>query len=112
MAFHCAGRRAHPELAIVFSMLAGLAPLQHERLCSRGDTAGVRDDPLTFYDTSSYGPAAIGQLADLVGRGQLVYGSDRPVLEPSATRDSERLDWSALSDATERLFPPAQVLAR
>ena len=39
-------------------------------------------DPLTFYDTSSYGPSAIRALADLVGSGQLLYGSDRPVVEP------------------------------
>ena len=39
-------------------------------------------DPLTFYDTSSYGPRAIETMARLVGPGQLVYGSDRPVVEP------------------------------
>ncbi len=57
LAFSCAGRRHHPELRVVFTMLAGLAPLHAERLQSRGGPAGITDDPLTFYDTSSYGPS-------------------------------------------------------
>ena len=36
LAFLTAGRAQHPELRVVFSMLAGLAPLHAERLSSRG----------------------------------------------------------------------------
>ena len=36
-------------------------------------------DARLFYDTSSYGPAAIGQMVAAVGSGALVNGSDRPV---------------------------------
>ncbi len=82
LAFLTAGRPAHPALRVVFAMLAGLAPLHAERLASRGGPAPSVPDPLTFYDTSSYGPSAIRALADLVGSGQLLYGSDRPVVEP------------------------------
>jgi hypothetical protein len=77
-----AGRRLFPELRVIFSMLAGLAPLQLERLRSRGGPDIREDDPLVFYDTSSYGPHAVGLMERVVGANQLLYGSDRPVLDP------------------------------
>jgi hypothetical protein len=39
-------------------------------------------DSNLFYDTSSYGPRAVRAMARIVGPEQLVYGSDRPVVEP------------------------------
>jgi hypothetical protein len=42
-------------------------------------------DPRTFYDTSSYGRAMVDAMARWVGDAQLVYGSDRPVVEPVRT---------------------------
>ena len=75
------GRPAFPRLRVCFAMLAGLAPLQAERLAARGGDAALRD-PHTFYDTSSYGPAAIGAMAAVVGADALVHGSDRPVVVP------------------------------
>jgi hypothetical protein len=136
LAFLGAGRAEHPELRVVFAMLAGLAPLHAERLAARGgpdlrhrpergrqpvqqrhgqgaggesDTgtqAGQRThDPLVFYDTSSYGPLAVGALADAIGGpGQLLYGSDRPVVEPALLHDPGALDWELLADATARAF--------
>jgi 6-methylsalicylate decarboxylase len=53
LAFLSAGRSQHPELRVVFSMLAGLAPLHAERLFARGAAAPYAPDPLVFYDTSS-----------------------------------------------------------
>jgi 6-methylsalicylate decarboxylase len=79
------GRRELPQLGVVFAMLAGGAPLQSERLATRGGPAVDLRDPLTFYDTSSYGPALVEVMARLVGPDQLVYGSDRPVVEPVLT---------------------------
>ena len=79
------GRREHPDLQIVFAMLAGCAPLLAERLAARGGPAVDLRDPLIVYDTSSYGPAAIETMARLVGSERLVYGSDRPVVEPTLT---------------------------
>ena len=62
-------------------------------------------DPLVFYDTSSYGPLAIGALADAIGGpGQLLYGSDRPVVEPALLHEPGALDWELLADATARAF--------
>lgn len=75
------GRYEHPTLRILFAALAGLAPLHGERLVARGAPPSGHDAFL-FYDTSSYGPRAIAAMRDVVGPGQIVYGSDRPVVEP------------------------------
>ena len=82
-AFLAVGRPAFPSLRVVFAMLAGLAPLQLERLAARGGPADRALDRMTFYDTSSYGPRAIDAMLRLVGVDQLVHGSDRPVIEPA-----------------------------
>ncbi len=79
------GRRELPRLTVVYAMLAGGGPLLSERLAARGGPAPDLADPRTFYDTSSYGPRMVETMARWVGPGQLVYGSDRPVVEPVAT---------------------------
>lgn len=80
-AFLHAGRPALPRLRVLFAMLAGLAPLQLERLAARGGPAErAAEDPLTFYDTSSYGSQAIHAVLRAIGPDQLVHGSDRPVV--------------------------------
>jgi predicted TIM-barrel fold metal-dependent hydrolase len=95
-AYIAAGRARHVELKVVFAMLAGLAPLQHERLASRGGSDGLElGDPNVFYDTSSYGPQAISSVAELVGSSQIVYGSDAPVVD-SSTIPEIGVDRSAL----------------
>jgi 6-methylsalicylate decarboxylase len=85
LTFVTIGRREHPRLVVLFAMLAGGAPLLSERLAARGGPRIVERDPRVFYDTSSYGPSAIAAIAQRVGDGQLVYGSDRPVIEPVPT---------------------------
>jgi hypothetical protein len=80
-------RRAHPRLRVVFAMLAGCAPLQSERLAARGGPRLDGPDPLSYYETSSYGPHAIDAMAHRVGLERLLYGSDRPVVEPSEELD-------------------------
>jgi hypothetical protein len=84
LSFVTLGRRDHPRLRILFAMLAGGAPLLSERLLARGGPRVDLRDPLTFYDTSSFGLAAIDALKPLVGADQILYGSDRPVVEPLA----------------------------
>jgi predicted TIM-barrel fold metal-dependent hydrolase len=91
LSFAAIGRRDHPRLRILFAMLAGGAPLLGERLHARGGPRVDLRDPLTFYDVSSFGPDAIDAMTRLVGAAQLLYGSDRPVVEPLASaRDSGR----------------------
>lgn len=85
LTFATHGRRELPRLRVVFAMLAGGAPLQSERLATRGGPAIDLRDPLTFYDTSSYGPAIVEVMARLLGPDRLVHGSDRPVVEPVPT---------------------------
>ncbi len=85
LTFAALGRREHPDLTVLFAMLAGGAPLLSERLATRGGPPIDVRDARVFYDTSSYGPTAIEATARRVGPGQLVYGSDRPVIEPADT---------------------------
>jgi predicted TIM-barrel fold metal-dependent hydrolase len=85
LTFAALGRAEHPDLVVVFAMLAGGAPLLSERLSARGGPPFDVRDPLAFYDTSSYGPVAVEAMARRVGADQLVYGSDRPVVEPTLT---------------------------
>jgi predicted TIM-barrel fold metal-dependent hydrolase len=97
LAFAALARRAHPRLRVVFAMLAGGAPLLSERLQARGGPDCDVRDPNCFYDTSSYGPVAVEAMARRVGAGQLLYGSDRPVVEPMRngreTILSENAEW-------------------
>ena len=76
------GRYQHPTLRVLFAALAGLAPLHGERLVSRG-APHTGPDAYLFYDTSSYGQSAIAAMRAAVGPGQLIYGSDRPVVDPT-----------------------------
>ena len=73
--------RNSPPCRAIFAALAGLAPLQAERTTTKGGPDGEQAlaDPLTFYDTSSYGPRAVRAMATAVGIGQLVHGTDYPV---------------------------------
>jgi hypothetical protein len=96
------GRRELPDLRVLFAMLAGLAPLQAERLNTRGGPPVELTDPRTFYDTSSYGSEAITATAGVVSDAQLLYGSDRPVVEPLRT-DRDR----GLQANAGDLFGPA-----
>jgi hypothetical protein len=102
--FVTAARRQFPELRAVFAMLAGLAPLHTERLLARGGPAIGVEDPLVFYDTSSNGPQAISLMERLVGSEQLLYGSDRPVVDPDCHGIREALDWERLAGNADRLF--------
>jgi hypothetical protein len=81
-AFIVFGRPQHPGLRVVFVMLAGLGPLHLERLVARGAPASMAIDKDVFFDTSSYGPQAIDAMVRAQGVDQIVYGSDRPVVEP------------------------------
>jgi hypothetical protein len=102
LTFVSAGRSEHRRLRVIFTMLAGLAPLQAERLAARGGPASLGADPLLFYESSSYGADSARRLAEVVGAPRLLYGSDRPVVDPHEHAAPHELDWDAIADATRR----------
>lgn len=104
--FHHAGRLDHPRLRVLFAMLAGGAPLQLERYAARRGVPAPDPDPLVFYDTSSYGPRMIGAVAAVVGASQLVYGSDRPVVDPHPAWPDPELRLALLTTNPARLLNP------
>jgi predicted TIM-barrel fold metal-dependent hydrolase len=63
-------------------MLAGGAPMHLERSIARGGPGTAASDRQIFYDTSSYGERALDAIVRVAGIDQLVYGSDRPVIDP------------------------------
>jgi 6-methylsalicylate decarboxylase len=95
LTFASVGRREFPDLKVLFAMLGGGAPLLTERLSARGGPPLELEDPNSFYETSSYGPAAVEMTARRVGELQLVYGSDRPVVEPQTTGRDRSLQINA-----------------
>ena len=107
LTFAAFGRREHPDLRVVFAMLAGTAPLGSERLTARGGPPIDLRDPLTFFETSSYGPAATEMMARRVGTAQLVHGSDRPVAEPQPTHHQARLAQRAAEVLDHTIGVPA-----
>jgi 6-methylsalicylate decarboxylase len=112
LAFNATGRPAHPGLRVIFSMLAGLAPLHGERLRSRGGRVAEQPDPLIFYETSSYGMSALGAVQSAVGSEQILYGSDRPVVEPGDLGMPACLDWGPIVEASDRAISSQTVGAR
>jgi predicted TIM-barrel fold metal-dependent hydrolase len=102
LAYLTTGRSSHPRLRVIFSMLAGLAPLHAERLTSRGAPSPRQCDPLVFYETSSYGAATARLVQDAAGAEQVLYGSDRPVVDPGELDMPHGLDWDPIADSTDR----------
>lgn len=103
------GSAKWPDLRVVFAILAGGAPFQLERLASRGvDTRGVLHANV-YLDTASYGERAFELSLSTYGVGQLVYGSDSPVIDPAPTLRSIRGFGQAVVDAVCR-DNPARLL--
>ena len=103
------GRERWPELRVVFAMLAGGAPFHLERLAVRS-TLDVRSmlDENVFLDVSTHGRRAIELCLETFGVEQLVYGSDRPVVDPAPTLRAvrgfgESVERLILSDNPEKL---------
>lgn len=104
-----AGVERWPELRVVFAILAGGGPFQLERMESRGADIGAARHPNVYLETASYGRLALQLCLSALGRGQLVYGSDVPVIAPGATLDAVR----GLGEAVERAVcveNPARLL--
>lgn len=96
--------RGHPELPVVFGILAGGAPFQLERLRTRGGDLPGMD---AYFDTASYGRLALELTAEACGRDRLLFGSDAPVMKPELTLAGladAGLTESALRENPGRLF--------
>ena len=72
-----------PDVTVVFAILAGGAPVQLERLASRGVDVRSTLHRNVFLDTASYGRRALELCIETFGVEQLVFGSDAPVVDPS-----------------------------
>ena len=73
------------ELRVVFAILAGGAPVQLERLAAHGIDTRTVVRPNVYLDTASYGERALDLMMATYGVGQLVYGSDTPVIDSRST---------------------------
>jgi predicted TIM-barrel fold metal-dependent hydrolase len=110
-AFIAFGRPQHPGLRVAFVMLAGLAPLHLERMIARGGPAEIAIDTNVFFDTSSYGPQCIDAMVRAQGIDQIVYGSDRPVVEPRLWTYGEAARYATLVTNPARLLGPRALPA-
>ena len=80
-----------------------------ERYQARGGDVDLTRHPQIVVDTASFGEVALGQFVRMHGTGQLVHGSDTPVLAPDAAVSALRtLGGDALDAAT--ITVPGRVL--
>jgi len=99
----------HAGLTVVFAILAGGAPIQLERLHSRGVEPRSVLHPSVHLETSSYGRRALELCLKAHGVAQLLYGSDAPVIDsrPTLQALSElggAVQHAVLSENPTRLF--------
>ena len=94
------GRERLPVARVVFTILAGGAPFLLERLTHRGVEVRSALDPGVFFDTATHGRRAIELCIETFGAGQLVYGSDMPVVDSHSTLQAVR----GFGDAVARLL--------
>jgi hypothetical protein len=94
-----------PDLRVVFAILAGGAPFQLERLAAGGIDTRRLLDPNVYLDTASYCERALELALATYGVGQIVYGSDIPVMDSEPTLRSIRSFGQAVADAVCRENP-------
>lgn len=93
------GAERWPNLEVVFAILAGGGPFQLERLRSRGVSGRDLLHENVFFETSSYGRRALELCLSTFGVGQLLFGSDAPVIDPTLTIDAVRGFGDAVAEA-------------
>lgn len=79
------GAERHPDVHVVFAVLAGGAPIQLDRLRSRRVDPKTARNPRIHLDTASFAPPALRLCLETLGPEQLVFGSDVPVLDAAPT---------------------------
>ncbi len=95
----------HPSLPVVFAILAGGAPVQLERMRSRGVEVRTTLHANVYFDTSSYGRRALELALATYGVTQIVFGSDAPIIAVEPTLDAVRDFGDALTDVVMRENP-------
>ena len=93
------GARRWPDLKIVFAMLAGGGPFQLELLRSWGVAGRDVLHENVFFETSSYGRRALELCLTTFGVGQLLFGTDVPVLDLGQAMDTVRAFGDAVAEA-------------
>ena len=88
-----------PDLRIVFSILAGGAPFQLERMQARGFDISTTLRPTIYLEASSYGRRALELCLATFGARQIVYGSDSPVIDCCFTLEHVRSFGQAATQA-------------
>ena len=88
-----------PALRVVFAILAGGGPFQLERLRSWGVSGRDILHENVFFESASYGRRALDLCLATFGVGQLLFGSDTPVIDPGPTLDAVRSFGDAVADA-------------
>jgi hypothetical protein len=109
-AWLASGQERWPDVQVVFAILAGGAPVQLERLGCRADAPIESAHENVFLEISSYGERAILLCADAHGAGQLLFGTDAPVVDPGVAAQA----LAGCGVELERLVreeSPARVLA-
>lgn len=94
-----------PSLNVVFSILAGGAPFQLERMQARGFDISNALHPTLYLDTSSYGRRALELCLATLGARQIVFGSDAPVISPELTLSHVRSFGQAATEALCNVNP-------
>ncbi len=93
------GAERWPGLRVVFAILAGGAPFQLERLQSRGVPGRETLSDNVFFETASYGRRALELCLATFGVGQVLFGSDTPVIDPEPTLTAVRGFGDAVAEA-------------
>jgi 6-methylsalicylate decarboxylase len=94
-----------PHLRVVFSILAGGAPFQLERMQARGFDIRNSLSPSLYLETSSYGRRALELCLATFGAKQIVFGSDAPVIDSCFTLEHVRTFGQAAVEALCRDNP-------
>jgi predicted TIM-barrel fold metal-dependent hydrolase len=93
------GAARWPELDVVFAILAGGAPIQLERMESRGVTARAAMLPRVWFDTASYGKRALELTMSTFGVERMLFGTDAPVVDPAGALITVRSFGDAVAKA-------------
>ncbi len=93
------GAARWPDLDVVFAILAGGAPIQLERMESRGVTARAAMLPHVWFDTASYGKRALELTMSTFGVERMLFGSDAPVVDPAGALITVRSFGDAVANA-------------